>query len=170
MLHAKLPCVRSGSLRDTENFGAALAKKAYPGLLVLLYGDLGAGKTQLASALGHTFGANNVKSPTFAIESVYRLPDKAFSFVHADLYRLDTTESVVMQLEEYLDDGHVVFVEWADKWEKPPLENRWDISISQAKDESRLFHFSAFGDRAIASISEAYVEILDILGEETPCR
>ena len=170
MLHAKLPCVRSGSLQDTEKFGAAMAEKIYPGLLLLLYGDLGAGKTQLASAVGRAFGANNVKSPTFAIESIYRLPDKAFSFVHADLYRLNVTESAVMQLEEYLDDGQVVLVEWADKWREPPLENRWDISISQAKDESRLFHFSAFGDRALSSMSEAYVQILDVMGEATLCR
>lgn len=170
MLRAKLPSVRSASVRDTENFGAALAKRAYPGLLVLLRGDLGVGKTQLASAIGRTLGVNNVKSPTFAIESVHRVPGEVFFFVHADLYRLNTAESTVMQLEEYLDEGHVVLVEWADKWEKPPFEDRWDISILHTADESRIFRFSACGERAIASISEAYVEILEMEEARRECR
>lgn len=170
MIRAKLPCVKSASLRDTGDIGTALAKNVYPGLLVFLRGDLGAGKTQLVRAVGHVLGVDNVKSPTFAIESIHHIPGEAFSFVHADLYRLEAAKIAVIQLEEYLDDGHIVFVEWAEKWEKPPLENRWDVSILLTKDDNRFFGFSAFGDRSITAMSEAYMEILDIKGGNTHCR
>lgn len=170
VLRASLPCIASRSVRETEMFGSILAKNVRSGLLILLYGDLGVGKTQLARAVGGALGAKNVKSPTFAIESIHTLPGKAFPFVHADLYRLQETGSTAMQLEEYLDDGGVVLVEWGEKWEKPPLANRWDIAISQIGDEARALRFSAFGDNAIALLSEAYTGILRTLEEDSPCR
>lgn len=169
-LRVKLPSVISRSLRDTELLGSALAKHFYPGLLILLYGDLGAGKTRLAIEIGRALGVGNVKSPTFAIESVYSLPDRAFSLVHADLYRLEETKSAVMQLDEYLEDGQTVLVEWADKWEDPPLENRWDAEISQAQGEDRIFNFSACGESAAASLSRAFREMTDVLRGAAPCR
>lgn len=169
-LCVKFPSITSRSLPDTERLGSALAKNIYPGLLILLYGDLGAGKTRLAIEIGKALGVENVKSPTFAIEAVYRLPDKAFLLVHADLYRLDKAESAIMQLDEYLEDGQVVLVEWADKWGKPPLENRWDAEISQSSEEDRVFSFSACGEFASAQLSQAYAEMTDALKETGPCR
>ncbi len=170
MLRVALPHIASRSVRDTEIFGSILAKSIRSGLLVLLYGDLGVGKTQLARAVGGALGATNVKSPTFAVESVHTLPDKTFLFVHADLYRLKETRSETIQLEEYLHDGGAVLVEWGEKWKRPPLANRWDIAISQAEGDVRFMQFSAFGGDAIASLSEAYTEILRFFERDSPCR
>lgn len=169
-LRVSLPSIASRTLLDTKRLGSALAKHVYPGLLVLLYGDLGAGKTRLVIEIGRALGVGGVKSPTFAIESIYRLPDRAFSLVHADLYRLDETKSAVMQLDEYLEDGELVLVEWADKWSEPPLENRWDVRISESPEEDRIFNFSAYGERASETLSLAYEEMTDALPGATPCH
>lgn len=158
-LWVKFPAIVSASPADTARLGAALARHVYPGLLILLYGPLGAGKTNLASAIGAALGAKNVKSPTFTIESVHRLPNLPFTLVHADLYRLSDSPDAAAQFEEYLDDGEVVVVEWAERWRRPPSGDRWDILFSFSGVERTLV-LSAFGERALAALSQAFEEVL----------
>lgn len=101
------------SADDTRELGAALAGLARPGDLVLLSGDLGAGKTTLAQGFARGLGIDQpVVSPTFVLARLYagRLP-----LMHADAYRMDTLDEVAdLDLAEQLDDGGVALVEWGD--------------------------------------------------------
>ena len=101
------------SAEDTRELGAALAALAEPGDVILLSGDLGAGKTTLAQGFARGLGVEDqVVSPTFVLVRVYqgRLP-----LIHADAYRMDDLDEVTdLDLPEQLDDGGVALVEWED--------------------------------------------------------
>jgi len=100
-------------------FGAALAR-ARPGgesgpLLLYLSGELGAGKTTLACGLLAELGvAGPVRSPSFALVEVHRLP--ALTVVHADLYRLlDAEELEPLGLRELHAPAHLWVIEWPER-------------------------------------------------------
>ncbi|MGH9178937.1 MAG: tRNA (adenosine(37)-N6)-threonylcarbamoyltransferase complex ATPase subunit type 1 TsaE [Acidimicrobiales bacterium] len=101
------------SADDTRELGAALATVARPGDLILLSGDLGAGKTTLAQGFGRGLGVGEpIVSPTFVLARLYkgRLP-----LVHADAYRMESLQEVSdLDLAEFLDEGSVALVEWGD--------------------------------------------------------
>jgi tRNA threonylcarbamoyladenosine biosynthesis protein TsaE len=105
---------------ETLALGEELGRKAQPGLVVGLTGDLGAGKTQFIKGVARGLGVHSrVHSPTFTLVNHYsggRLP-----CFHLDLYRLETAEAIAgAGLEEYFvqTDG-VSLIEWFDRW----LEN-----------------------------------------------
>lgn len=106
--------VSSDSPQKTIEIGIALGKLLKPGSVVLLKGDLGAGKTQLAKGVALGLGvADHVTSPTFTIINEYegRLP-----FYHVDAYRLgDPGEAFDLGLEEYFFGGGVTLVEWPER-------------------------------------------------------
>ena len=83
---------------------------------ILFYGDMGVGKTTLIKALVSELGGGQVSSPTFSIvnEYVFTKSDQTQGIIyHIDLYRLkDTMEAINVGIEEYLDRGDYVFVEW----------------------------------------------------------
>ena len=86
------------------------------GGVVLLRGDLGAGKTTLVKACCTRLGIDpaEVNSPTFSIVNEYRLPGGE-PIYHIDLYRLESPEEAEdIGLEEYLDQGRYCFIEWPD--------------------------------------------------------
>lgn len=100
----------------TAAVAARLASVLRPGDLVLLEGDLGAGKTTFTQGLGRALGVTDaVTSPTFVLMNVY--PTAAgFDLVHVDVYRLDRLSEVVdLALPEMLEDGVVVVVEWGER-------------------------------------------------------
>ncbi|MGQ0521494.1 MAG: tRNA (adenosine(37)-N6)-threonylcarbamoyltransferase complex ATPase subunit type 1 TsaE [Actinomycetota bacterium] len=105
--------VSTKSGEDTRELGAALAGVARPGDLILLSGDLGAGKTTLAQGFGRGLGITEpIVSPTFVLARQYagRLP-----LVHADAYRMDSLLEVAdLDLPDLLDGGAVALVEWGD--------------------------------------------------------
>jgi tRNA threonylcarbamoyladenosine biosynthesis protein TsaE len=117
------PDLISHSERDTRRIGERLGALCQPGDLILLVGDLGAGKTALAQGIGRGLGiTTTVNSPTFTLIKEYpgRLP-----LYHVDLYRLDDPDAVLaLGLDDYLDGDGVVVVEWADRAQSfwPP---RW---------------------------------------------
>jgi tRNA threonylcarbamoyladenosine biosynthesis protein TsaE len=98
---------------DTRELGTALAAVVTPGDVVLLAGDLGAGKTTLTQGFARGLGvSDHVTSPTFVLMHPYegRLP-----LVHVDAYRLDHLQEVIdLGLGEMLDDGAVAVIEWGD--------------------------------------------------------
>ena len=103
--------------RDTRRLGLTLARGLEAGDLVLLSGDLGAGKTFLARAIARGLGARGaMTSPTFTL--VREVPTPRGLFVHADLYRLrgDTldVETRRLGLREHRIDGAFVVVEWGE--------------------------------------------------------
>jgi tRNA threonylcarbamoyladenosine biosynthesis protein TsaE len=127
--------LRTGSAQDTRALGAALARGLRPGDVVLVAGELGAGKTTLAQGIGAGLGvADHVTSPTFTLVRSYPCPTPpparhederrgddhgapptVRTFLHADLYRLEHLGEVVdLALGELVEDDTVAVVEWGD--------------------------------------------------------
>jgi tRNA threonylcarbamoyladenosine biosynthesis protein TsaE len=91
--------------------------------IVLISGDLGAGKTSFARNFAHAFGITNVKSPTYTIECRYPLVDRRWNtLVHIDCYRLDGDEDAeTVDLFATVQDAHnLCIIEWPEK--VPALE------------------------------------------------
>jgi tRNA threonylcarbamoyladenosine biosynthesis protein TsaE len=121
---------------STRRLGERLAAVAAPGDLVCLWGDLGAGKTQLAKGFGAGLGvADTVNSPSFILMAEYagRLP-----LFHIDLYRLaDATDAVGGGLIDERQADGVTLVEWPDRMAGALPEARLDIRIDGTGDEPR---------------------------------
>ena len=129
----------SRSESETRELGRKLGESLCEGLCVLLYGDLGAGKTVLVRGVGEALGISGVRSPSFTLINEY---DSDSLFVaHADLYRLDDASS--LGLEEY-EDG-VLFVEWPERWKNPPKDNVMKIFITAASESEREIKICAEG-------------------------
>ncbi|QQR80769.1 MAG: tRNA (adenosine(37)-N6)-threonylcarbamoyltransferase complex ATPase subunit type 1 TsaE [Deltaproteobacteria bacterium] len=113
----KLESLTTHSPSETKKLAASLAKewkeKARDrGLLIGLEGDLGAGKTTFVKGLAKSFGLveEDISSPTFTLVNEYG------DLVHVDLYRLEKTQDVAgLALEEYLQPGKIVLVEWPER-------------------------------------------------------
>ncbi|HEV7127666.1 MAG TPA: tRNA (adenosine(37)-N6)-threonylcarbamoyltransferase complex ATPase subunit type 1 TsaE [Ktedonobacterales bacterium] len=104
----------SRSERETRRIGATLGQLCQPGDLILLEGNLGAGKTALTQGIGHGLGITGViNSPTFTLIKEYR---GRIPLYHFDLYRLEHAAQVAdLGIEEYLDGDGVCVVEWAER-------------------------------------------------------
>lgn len=105
--------VASSSPADTATLAEALAEVAAPGDVLVLVGDLGAGKTAFSKAYGKALGVEEpMTSPTFTLAREYegRVP-----LHHLDVYRLEMMSEVMdLDLPELLDSGGVVLIEWGD--------------------------------------------------------
>lgn len=108
-----LLCAYTHSVDETRALAAALAGVVRKGDLILLSGDLGAGKTAFVQGLGEGLGVTEpITSPTFTLEQRY---DSDPMLHHLDVYRLEHLNEVLdLGLSELLDDGGVVVVEWGD--------------------------------------------------------
>jgi tRNA threonylcarbamoyladenosine biosynthesis protein TsaE len=98
---------------ETRELGAAIAGVARPGDVLVLAGDLGAGKTAFVQGFGRGLGVTErITSPTFTLVHVY---DGRLPIHHLDVYRLEQiNEALDLGLPEMLDEGGVVLVEWGD--------------------------------------------------------
>ena len=105
--------VATKSADDTRELGAQIASSARAGDVVLLSGELGAGKTTFTQGFGQGLGVQErITSPTFTLVQVY--PGR-LKLVHVDVYRLEHLQEVVdLGLPELLDDGAVALIEWGD--------------------------------------------------------
>ena len=103
---------------DTMELGASLAESLAPGSVVLLEGELGAGKTAFVRGLANGVGApeEDVSSPTFTLVQEYR---GRLLLLHADLYRISGDEADDLGLDELGRDG-IVAIEWAAKLPRKP--------------------------------------------------
>ena len=106
------------------------------GDVVLLYGDLGAGKTAFVRGMARGLGANpdDVSSPTFTIVQEYAAPSA--TLYHVDLYRLEPAEIDDLGLDDLLDAGGIVAIEWADRWPGRPRQ-AIEVRIEAAGDGRR---------------------------------
>lgn len=106
--------LRAPSLEATHAVAAALAVVARAGDVILLAGEMGAGKTAFAQGFGRALGVTEaITSPTFTLVHRYDTPGAAL--YHADLYRLDHTAEVAdLALDELAEDDGIVLVEWGD--------------------------------------------------------
>jgi tRNA threonylcarbamoyladenosine biosynthesis protein TsaE len=105
---------RTKSVDATRDLGAAIAELARPGDLMLLAGDLGAGKTAFTQGFGAALGVREpITSPTFTLARQYR--GRRLLLNHLDVYRLEQIEEVYdLGLPEMLDEGAVTLIEWGD--------------------------------------------------------
>ncbi len=97
----------------TRLLGECLGRLAKPGDVLLLEGDLGAGKTTLTQGIAAGLGCEDrATSPTFAL--VYELPGR-LTLRHMDLYRLDASQLADLGIEEWFGDEALVVAEWAER-------------------------------------------------------
>jgi len=110
-----------------------------PGDVVLLYGDLGAGKTAFVRGLARGIGANpdDVSSPTFTLVQEYAGP--RLTLFHVDLYRLAPAEIDDLGLEDLVSGNGVVAIEWAERWSGRP-DGVTEVRIEEAGEDRRRIH------------------------------
>ena len=116
---------------DTQAFGRRLGEHLFDGAVVLLHGDLGAGKTCFAQGVAAGLGVSDVvHSPTFILIAEY--PDARIPLRHADLYRLETEDDVAsLALDERVGREGVWLVEWPERAREWP-EDRIDVALVEA--------------------------------------
>ena len=103
----------------TRAIAATLAARCVPGDVLLLSGDLGAGKTTFAQGFGRAVGVDEpVTSPTFTLVRQYEVPvgpTGVRTLLHADVYRLDHLGEIAdLGLGQLVEDGGVALVEWGE--------------------------------------------------------
>jgi tRNA threonylcarbamoyladenosine biosynthesis protein TsaE len=121
----------SFSTAATEEIGRAIAAVLDPGTLVVLEGDLGAGKTALTRGIAVGLGLTSmVTSPTYTIVSEHISENGGTDMFHFDVYRLhDSDDFIAAGLVEYFYRGGVCVLEWGDKVEDILPENRLRIEL-----------------------------------------
>ena len=140
--------------RETRRLGLSLAREVAPGDVIVLEGDLGAGKTFLVRALARGLGvpeSTPITSPTFTLVQEY--PRARIPLVHSDLYRLgEADELVELGLLERIADGAVVVVEWGERFFEALGGDRLLIQLAYAE-RGRTALLSASGARGSALLT-----------------
>ena len=133
---------------ETSAVARQFARSLAAGAVVLLSGDLGAGKSQLVRGLAHGLGiAGRIQSPTFTLVHEYR--SGRMPLYHLDLYRLESPSQVIgAGLEQYFypSDG-VSVIEWVERWfDAPPTGVRYrQVRIETLKETERRIIYEDFG-------------------------
>ena len=143
----------SHSPEETLHLGKSIGSSLISGDIILLFGDLGAGKTRLTQGICDGLGLEKdtyIRSPTFTLINEYqgRLP-----IYHIDLYRIDSHEEIYsLGLEEILFNQGITIIEWAEKLRSPKnsnnlilnIEDRIEIYIKIISESEREFTFNTF--------------------------
>lgn len=143
----------SHSAKDTQAIAAEVARVVQAGDLIVLGGDLGAGKTTWMQGFGAALGVEDpITSPTFVLMRTYE--GRSLPIVHMDVYRLEhLQEAVDLGLAEILDDGAVAVVEWGDLVAAVLPADFLEVLIEQvhddadAPDDDRRLALRAVGSR-----------------------
>ena len=118
------------SPEETIELGRQLASQLHSPMLVLLRGDLGAGKTTLVKGIAEGFHAakqEDVTSPTFTLVHEYRAA-KVILY-HIDLYRIDTQKELdTLALDDLMNDDSILLIEWGEKFAR--FERERDVEIA----------------------------------------
>src|SRR5262245_35755773 len=129
----------SNSPEETIALGRKLAPRLKPPKLILLRGELGAGKTTLVKGIAEGFGAalqEQVTSPTFTLIHEYRAPH--VNLYHIDLYRVDTQRELeTLGLDDLVDASSVLLIEWGEKFQRFVKERDAEIAIERTGENAR---------------------------------
>ncbi|RKX61643.1 MAG: tRNA (adenosine(37)-N6)-threonylcarbamoyltransferase complex ATPase subunit type 1 TsaE [Thermodesulfobacteriota bacterium] len=135
----------SNSEKDTINLGKKLGKFLKPGDLILLYGELGCGKTTFVKGLAQSLEVDPeiyITSPSFSLINIY---EGKYTIFHVDLYRLDAAEVEELGLWEYLNNG-VVIIEWADRISENLKEDYIEVFFEFLDTSKRKIIFIGYGE------------------------
>lgn len=143
----------TNSVKETQKLGAAIGKNIRPRDLILLVGELGAGKTALTQGIAKGVGVtDSVRSPTFVLATEYT---GRLMLYHIDLYRLDNILDIEnMGLEEYIESEGACVVEWADKAIPIFPKSHLMIELKNIGKEKRDIVLTAYGNRHTTLISD----------------
>ena len=129
--------IATHSAEETIAFGRSLAPLLAPPKLVLLRGELGAGKTTLVKGIAAAFEAaaeEDVTSPTFTLVHEYRGPQA--TLFHIDLYRIDTQRELeTLALDDHRTESSIILIEWGEKF--PRLAYDLEISLERRSESDR---------------------------------
>ncbi len=132
------------SAEETTELGRRLAPHLSPPKLVVLRGELGAGKTTLIKGIAEGFQAasqENVTSPTFTLIHEYRGP--GVIVYHVDLYRVDTQRELdTLGLDDLFDENSVVLIEWGEKFLRFLRERDVEITLERLGENDRKIIFT----------------------------
>ena len=144
----------SHSESETRKLGQALGKIITPGILVLLYGDLGTGKTVFVKGVGDAMKVSGVRSPSFTLINEYSSPSGVY-LIHSDLYRLESDNVNALGLDEYIGaNDSVVFVEWPERWKDIHGSDILKINFTALNESEREIKISASGLEAERIVNE----------------
>ncbi|MCE5306066.1 MAG: tRNA (adenosine(37)-N6)-threonylcarbamoyltransferase complex ATPase subunit type 1 TsaE [Acidobacteriales bacterium] len=130
---------RTSSEEETIALGETIAAELPRRAVVMLIGELGAGKTTISKGIVRGLGAaepEQVSSPTFTLIHEYGAGGKVY---HIDLYRLETEREVAsLGLEEVLDREAVVLIEWGERFPALMPAERIEIRLETQEDDTRV--------------------------------
>lgn len=154
--------MRSNSPQETRRLGERLAQKLCPGDVLLLLGDLGAGKSELTRGIARGLGIDSpIASPSFTILNVYE--EGRVPLYHFDWYRLNDAEELYeMGMDEYLGGDGVAVVEWPSQCPEAIPETHLEVSILPVDDSTREITLTPRG--AFRPL------ILEDTNDEAPCH
>ena len=127
---------------DQIKHAASTLIKSTDDKILLFHGDMGTGKTTLIQQLVNELGgdAKQVSSPTFSLVNEYEV--KNGLVYHFDFYRIDNEEEAYdIGIEDYLDSGHWIFIEWPNKIEKILHFIGKNVYLIRNDDETRTLKF-----------------------------
>jgi tRNA threonylcarbamoyladenosine biosynthesis protein TsaE len=135
------------SAEEMHNLGAKIGAQLIAGDLILLNGDLGAGKTVLVQGIAQSLGIEGVTSPTFVISKNY---PGSLPLIHVDVYRLLDSGKAALFLDDLdLDsdrENSVTVIEWGGAESARLSDQRLEITIDRS-DEVRKVSFNCVGER-----------------------
>ncbi len=130
---------------ETIAFGRQLAAQLSPPLIVLLRGDLGAGKTTLVKGIAEGLqaaSAQDVTSPTFTLVHEYRGPRA--TLYHIDLYRIDTERELeTLGLDDLLAPDSILLIEWGEKFPRFVRDRNLEIALERVGEDGRRIQLTA---------------------------
>jgi tRNA threonylcarbamoyladenosine biosynthesis protein TsaE len=129
----------TNSPEETIALGRELASLLAPPKIVVLRGDLGAGKTTLVKGIAEGFQAashDDVTSPTFTLIHEYRGP--VVTLYHIDLYRIDTQRELeTLALDDLMAENSVLLIEWGEKFPRFERDRDVEIAIERISENER---------------------------------
>lgn len=134
------------SAKETRALGARLATILRPGDVLLLFGDMGAGKSELTRGIASGLGIDGpVSSPSFTILQVYE--DGRVPLYHFDWYRMESVEELYeLGMEEYLGGDGIAVVEWPTRCPEAVPENYLEITFTPLGEDTREITWRSVGN------------------------
>lgn len=140
----------------TEEIGQKLGKRLFPGAIICLNGDLGAGKTTMTKSIAKAIGIEEgIISPTFNIVNEYT--DGNLLLYHFDVYRIASSEEMYeIGFEEYINSEGVCIIEWSNLIEDVLPEERLEVLLVY-EGNGRKIIFNPIGDKYKNIVEEVIV-------------